>query len=184
MKELTSIMTSTVTLLKSHGFVTTNDTGQYTDMKKTIADYSRGNLTVQLRDRNYGNEYVTVEFNGLGVKKSKRMEYEAGDIAKIDSRIKRLVRTAQASADRDIRASEARLEKFGIINHKLCDLGFTGARKCDWTGRAVYVANGYELDVADDLTSMVMIGGERIKVDIEVAIAMAVLAPTKYKEED
>lgn len=185
-RELSPVMKSVIAILEAEGF-TANVEQSYMYMHKKIGGTGVADtLSVTLDDHNRSetNQHTNVEFNGLGVKSSRSMTYYTEGVAKLASRIKRVMRNAQAAADRDHRAQEARLEKFTKINNEMCDRGFTGSFKCDWTGNAIFISNGYSLTVSNELTTPVSISGERVVVDIEVAIAMAVLAPTKYKEEE
>jgi len=183
-RELTQAMTSAIALLEQNGF-TYNVTSGYMTMKRSFGVGSYNTLTVTLRDSNYSTPYVNAEFFGAGVKTSRNMSYELSEINKLESRIKRIVRKALASADRSTRAQEKQQLAFDATNHILCNhRGICGAYKDEYSGRLIYVANGYKLECGSDLIVKFKFADTYIKLDIQQAIDIAMMLPTKFKEEE
>ena len=191
MKNTVTVKESTkfaLAILVSKGFVVSTGGGNYLNLKRK---FNHDNLHVTLRGY---DQYVSVYIDGIGIKLPRSTHYYLGDSNdesdKLIARLKRIIRTAENYNERQVQQVNKNKKIYDDIRDTLMSLGaLTKTEKSTirqtWSGqRATITINGYDMSVNADTETRITVGDEAKYINIEPAIQIVNLMPTRVPVEE
>jgi hypothetical protein len=131
------------------------------------------------------SDYAYVSFWGLGVEKTRKIDYTINDIRKIDARIKRVVKVAQNIARSALVKQKVNSKRFEDTKAKvIATLGIVDVKQSEYSAAAIISVNGYTIETNDDLQVQLKVGSFNGKVDIAVAYELMKQLPEGTGDEE
>ena len=187
-KPLKAVAKMYVDILEDNGFEIDSQFGSSVRMKKKYFPGYSGTLTADVTDT-YSGDHVYISFDGIGVKKSRQMDYNDQDEKKLVARIKRVVKEADVVADRLETRQNKKVELSERVAHAIGMAGLVVKEGSIsvvpyTTCEATVIVNGYRIQTNTNLIVNATTFGIRQEISLETAIKMAELLPEKVEEDE